>query len=189
MSQEITIIEDQIVPVVQEATSLKITSSEDMEMAVGLLTQLNTWADKLEEDRLSITAPINASLKEINNRYRKPKDLLMVSIEKLRSAMGTYQALALKTQQKAVLKLTKAMEKGTVSLESAVSKIEALSVEKKVDNVTFVPIEKILIVDIKKIPMQYHLPNEPMIREALKRGIRIPGVKYYIEQSVRNRRA
>lgn len=189
MSQEITIIEDQIVPVVQEATSLKITSSEDMEMAVGLLTQLNTWADKLEEDRLSITSPINKSLKEINARYKVPSTQLSSAIERLRGAMSQYQTLALKTQEKAVLKLTKAMENGTIDMNKAVSKIEALSVEKSVGNTSFVEIEKFSVTDMKKLPIKYHIADETKIREALKLGIRLEGVKYWTEQSVRNRRA
>lgn len=56
--------------------TFQITTIEDYGLAADELRAVKGRAAKLEEQRTSITGPINAGLKAINNLFRTPADLL-----------------------------------------------------------------------------------------------------------------
>ena len=83
--------------------------------------------------------------------------------------------------------------KGKIGFETAVKKIE--NIEKPEQNVNvsngsvgFVKTRKFLVENVSLLPVEYVLPNEVLIRNAMKTGIELPGVRYYDEMVPRNTR-
>ena len=58
------------------AQSFEITSAEDYGLAADELRAIKVRANRLEEQRTSITGPINAGLKAVNNLFRAPAEFL-----------------------------------------------------------------------------------------------------------------
>lgn len=62
--------------VVDFVSTFEITSGEEYELATDELRSIKVRAKRLEEQRTSITGPINEALRGINNLFRGPSDLL-----------------------------------------------------------------------------------------------------------------
>lgn len=184
----------QLSPVIQKAQKVIISSQEDILAATLILSGLNRLNDNLEVDRLKITKPLNDSLREINAKYKQPKEALANAIASIRLKMSQYQTKAIEDKKVAedALLARVAPGKGNLKLETAINKLSKLSVDKSVDSgdgkISFVEVEKFEVIDISLIPKEYILANEVEIRKAMKEGIKIAGVRYYKEQQVRNAR-
>lgn len=185
----------QLSPVVENAQSLVISNATELLSATSILSQLNRMADKLEADRLKITKPLNDSLREINARYKSPKETLQGAIAEIRTKMSQYQSIAIKARQEAELKLLERVKegKGNLKLETAIRKLDEVgAVDKSVDSgdgiVSFTEVEKFEVVDVSTLPKEYLLANEVLIRASMKEGKHVEGVRYYTEQQVNNRR-
>ena len=195
MKKELQINEPDLTPVITKAKELTIASNDDLPNATEILSQLNRENDRIEADRVKLTAPLNATLKEINGRYKPLRELLEASIRGVREKMSRYATLAVKAREEAELKLSERIGegKGKLKMETAERKISELeNVDKTVDTgdgkATFIEVEKFEVVDLAKVPVEYLLANDVAIRKAMKEGVRVEGVRYWKEQSVRNTR-
>lgn len=186
-------LEKEIVPIVTKAQKVIITSTEDLTRATTMLSELNKASDTVEDTKLGITKPLNASLKATRELFKPIEDKLESAITTIRSAMTKYQTQLVWEQKIEQEKIAKRVEKGTLKVETAVKKMEELdtAVDKVVTesgSLTFMEVEKFEVVDITKLPFDYLLPNEVKIRQALKAGIKLEGVRYWTEQIPRNSR-
>lgn len=191
MSQEI--IKKEIAPIVTEVENMSINNSADMSQATSTLSQLNSFLDGLTKEKELLTKPINEALKEIRARYKPTETVLEEAIATIKKKMGSYQQLALAEQKKAEEKIANKVMDGKLKVETALRKmgdIERPEDKIKTDSGTasFRTVRKFEVVDIALLPIEYHLANEVKIREALKNGVELPGVRYFEEQSIINRR-
>lgn len=191
-TKDLTIIKE-INPVIAQVSSIEIVSSEDMQNATSTLSQLNKYLDAMTVEKERLTKPINEALKEIRSRYKPTEQLLEEAISDLKSKMSSFQTLALAEQRKEEEKIAKRLADGKLKVETAIKKISEIDApEAKVateeGSVGFRTVKKFEIMDLILLPIGFHLPNEPKIREAMKSGIELPGVRYYEEQSIINRR-
>lgn len=187
--KELAIVE----PLIESSRALSIESAHDLNKAVENLSELNRWNDRVEEDRLKLTKPLNDALKEINGRYRPIREALEGVIKGLREKMSQYASKVEKARQEAEMKLSERVASGGLKMETAVRKLEGIeAMEKTVEGeggkVTFVEVDKFEVVDFKLLPDEYKLVNESAIRLAKKEGVEVAGVRYWKEQSVRNKR-
>ncbi len=67
-----------------------VDSPETYQLAADELKAIKARADKLEEQRTSITKPINAALKAVNDLFRGPADLLARAEQALKRKMLAY---------------------------------------------------------------------------------------------------
>lgn len=158
-----------------------------------MLSQLNKFSDNLTIEKEKLTKPINTALKEIRSRYKPVELMLEEGIVCLKKKMGQYQTVMLKAQQEAEAKIAKRVENGTLKVETAIKKIGEIDApEAKVatddGSVSFRAVRKFEVVDISLIPIEYHLADEVAIRKAMLANIELPGVRYYEEQQITNRR-
>ena len=189
MTKEIKIIADETKDVVKYAKNISINNPVELKQAIETLTSLNSWNDRVVEDREKLTKPLLATLKEIRERYKPLEDSLNASIQAVRSEMTRYQGQALKERQEAELRLVGRVERGTMKMDTALRKLEKVGeVESTVGAVSFVELAKFEVVDLSLVPIKYHLPDMTAIRTAMKAGVELAGVRYFKEQSVRNRR-
>lgn len=191
--KQIEIYKKNIIPLVEKIDKMSIKTAEDMKEASLLLSQLNKYADNVQEKKEVLTKPINLALKNIRTMFKEVEDKYKGGIKLLREKMETYQTKALEKQKKEEEKIAGKLADGKMSIEKAVEKMEDVSVTGKIEtkegDVKFVTVMRIMVKNIQELPIEYHLPNEVLIRHKFKdEGLRLPGVEYIEEQSVRNYR-
>jgi len=191
----VSIIENEVSPIVATTQSIVIGSPEDMRNATEILSKLNVFNDRLIEDKERITKPLNAALKEIRAKYKPMEEKLGDAITVIRDKMETYQIAATRKLKEEQDKIAARIGegKGKLKIETAVAKMDHLDVpEKNIEgdtgSVSFVTVKKFEVTDLSLVPIEYHLANEVAIRKAMKDGNELPGVRYFEEQSVRNSR-
>ena len=184
-TNELAIIKE-ISPVVKKAQELIINSSESMSEAVVFLSQCNKYLDTLVADREKLTKPINESLKAIRDKYRPADTMINEAIISIRSKMSLYQTKQIQLQKEKEAKIAARLEKGNLSIEKAMAKIEAIdSPESEVKTleglVKFRESQVLKITDELAIPREYLIVDERKILEALKAGKVIPGAEIEIK--------
>jgi hypothetical protein len=186
---------DQITPEIIQMKPILIVDTKSLTEATETLSKLNKYLDALTKDKETITKPINESLKVIRAKYKPLETSLSEAIEMIRKSMGSYQTTLMANQRMEEQKIADRIGegRGKLSLESATKKIEAIEVpvaKIATDNgsIKFRETKCFEVVDISKVPIKYHLPDEVAIRTAMKAGIEFEGVKYWSEQTPINNR-
>ena len=192
MEKEITIIKE-INPVLASVNTLSITVKEDLIPATDLLSKINKFADTLKKDRLSLTQPLEDSLKLIRAKYKPTEDLLKEAVDTLKQKMGAFQAEQLRIQREEEAKIVAKVESGYIKPETAINKLEEVEqVDTKIKadagGVTFREDKDFEVIDVSLLPPKYLLPNLTEIRIAMKAGIELPGCRYFTKQTIINRR-
>lgn len=188
-TQGIEVIRTKVRPVIDQADKIVIGSAEDMKGAVELLSTLNRWNDEVVEDREKITKPLNATLKEIRERYKPIEEVLKDRIAVLRRKITDYQTKATRIADEEANKIANRVKegKGNLKMETAVKKMDAIEkpeekVMTEVGAVKFQAMKKFEVVDVTLLPAHLLLPNEVEIRRLMKTGVEVTGVRYYVEQ-------
>ena|SRR3990167_1297632 len=184
-TNELAIIKE-ISPVVAEAQKLIINSKESLSEAVTFLSKCNKYLDALTADREKLTKPINEALKAIRDRYRSADTMVTEAIDSIRSKMSVYQGEQTRLQKEKEAKIAARLEKGTINIEKAMAKIDAISVpEKEVEtkegSVQFREIKILKIIDEAVIPREYLIVDERKLLEVLKAGKTVPGAEIEIK--------
>ena len=194
-TKELTITQDTFKTDSEKATALKIISPETMQEATELLSRANKYLDTVVAYKKSKTDPINKALKIIRAETKPLEDALTSIIDDLRAKATKYQTKLLATQeaQKQAIAQRIGDGKGKIHLETAISKIEAIETpDKKVitdsGSISFHPVKHFEVMDITMLPIEYHEINEQKIKESMKIGIELEGVRYWTEQEPINRR-
>jgi len=161
-----------------------IDSPEQMSEGVSILSVLNQTLDRLTKHKEERTKPINATLKLIRSDYKPYEDKLETAIAALRRLMINYQ-----TEQKCLAKIEedKIINDKRTKVETKIAKMEEVAKpEAKVvadeGMVKFKTVPCFEVEDVSKLPKEYILPNETMIRDAMKGGKELPGVRYFTEE-------
>ncbi len=180
----------------EQAIALKIETPEDMKKATEMLSQLNKASDSVTKEKELITKPLNEALKEVRGRYKPIENALDEAIASIRRKMSGYQTEQVRLQEAEAQKIASRVGsgKGKIKIETAVKQIESIeTVDKKTvtgnGSVSFKAEKMFEVMDASKLPNAYILPNLPAIRQAMKEGFELPGVRYYVEQVPINRRA
>lgn len=172
-----------------------ITDESEKEEATAFLSLLNKRLDSVVAYKESKTKPLNEALKIIRAETKPYETKLEDAIAAVRKSMTAYQNEAVRIANEAADKIAARVGegKGKLKAETAMNKINEIdkpanAIATTAGSVKFRPVKKFEVVDLKKVPMEYHLANETAIREAMKAGTELPGVKYWIDQEVVNSR-
>jgi hypothetical protein len=132
---------------------LVINNCEGEKQALDITADTKRLKKELDEKRKYYTAPANQYVKQVNGMF-KPFITSLDNIDKhVRDKIVKYKA---------------ALPKDEVQSKSVYSDKGAMSYRKHTN---------ITIVDKTKIPIEYLEPNMTAIRDALKAGKEVPGVK------------
>ncbi len=195
-TKELT-IKKEINPVIEQVSTMSLTTPSDMVKATSVLSQLNTFLDKLTDEKEKLTVPLNTALKEIRGRYKPTETLLEEAINTLKKKMGTYQAEAMKLQKEQEAKIASKVASGYIKVDTAIAKLgEIESPEEKLitdeGTASFRTVKKFEVMDITMLASVnngfFITPNDVAIRQAMKEGRELAGIRYYEEQSVVNNR-
>jgi hypothetical protein len=179
--------------VIEKVHEINIVVAEDLTPATALLSRINKYADTLKKDRLSLTAPLEESLKLIRAKYTPTEKLLKEAVDILKTKMGAFQTEQLRLQREEEQKIADKVESGYIKPETAISKMEAVAqvdtkVKTDVGSVSFKEEKTFEVMDVTLLPAKYLLPNMVELRIATKAGLEIPGCRYFTKQVIANRR-
>jgi len=172
-------------PIVSQALTLTINSSEDMQKATSLLSQLNKLNDRITELKDEVLKPLLEATKAERARW-KPSELKNEqAIAYIRSEMTSYQTALLKAKRLKEEAITKKLSDNKITLDKAITSLEklpALANTTSTDDgaVSFRNKQTLKVTDITKIAHLYFDLNETRLLDALKTGILIPGAEIEI---------
>jgi len=184
----------------QQVTSLTITDNQQYQTAGEFLKKVKSRYKDIEEDRKTITAPMNAALTAINNYFKTPRNVLLQAETFLKKALVSYHTEQERKAQKEQARLNelarKEAEKKEAQLESQAKKALAKGQTEKAQDLmtvkdTIVPVAAVApsappkttgqsfktvwnwtVTDAALIPRAYLVLDEKQLNSIAKAGIK-----------------
>lgn len=185
MTKELILIKKEI-PKIKVPT---IKNTSDLTSAVETLSRANKHLDNLTTEKEKLTKPLNQTLKEIRTRYKPLEEQLDFIITSIRQKITIYQTGVENKRLEKENKITQDVIEGKIDLERAVNKMSSIATIEKIEtesgSLKFKTVRKFKVVDIKKVPYEYLLLNETLVRQT---EDKIPGIEYWNEQIPINHR-
>lgn len=197
-TDQVAIIEKKISPIVVKAEELSIQNAEDMSVATEMLSQVNKYADSIEAEKEKVTKPLNQALKAERARWKPIEEICDKAVSLIRRKMTDYQTAAVAKQKEEEQKIADRVGegKGKLKVETAVRKMGEIAVPESsvatdAGMVKFKTIKKFEVtsrMDLvqaiakRQIDINFIDVNEVKVREAMQKGISLPGIRYYEEQ-------
>lgn len=161
----------------------KIKSVEDLTRADEARIKIKDKLAQLEEERKQITAPINASLKVVNDRYKTLTVPLKELKEKIENMILEYRRVEEEKRLAEEERLIEISGNPLVSVTNSVPEV----IETRDSKTTFVKKWVYETVDIKKVPRQYLMIDDSAVKEAISSGKReIKGLHIFQKDSFRD---
>jgi hypothetical protein len=115
-------------PLVEKANVFEITDAEAMEVAAGMLTEMNRIADVIKAEKEKETKPLNEAIAAVRKRWKGVEDYFTGGIAGLRRKIGAYQTEQIAKQREAEAKLAARVGegKGKLRAETAVRKMDEI---------------------------------------------------------------
>jgi hypothetical protein len=192
-TKELEIVKSNTNKAVAAANELVVESQDDMLHATELLSKINKAGDMIKAQKEAITKPLNASLAAARELF-KPLELIQAEAKSIVSRkMIDFQTKFEAERAAQEAKIVARVEKGTLKIETAVRKVEALEkVENKVEavsgSVTFKEVRVPKVIDENLLPREYLEVNMVKVRKDALAGVQIPGVVVEIEKQLSNSR-
>jgi len=187
--KQVAVIEKEMAPIVKQAISMKIANPNDMTEATEVLSKLNIFSDRMQEEKERITKPANEILKAERSRWKPLETMYDNATTHLRSLISAYQTEQVRKQREEEAKIAARVGegKGKLKIETAVRKmgevdapLEKVSTESGM--LKFREDKKLKITDAAKIPREYLVVDEKKVLEALKAGIEVKGAEIELIQ-------
>lgn len=190
-----TVTTKSLLAIKKEATTLsgtvedfEVKSVEDVEAATTILSNIAKAQDLIKSEKKRVTEKLKELINIENERWKASEDLLAAASAKLRGQVMDFRL----TQQTAAVvaeaKVFTAMKSGKIKNETtAMKKIEAINanlIGKSVGSGSFKAVYKLKIVNENLIPRNYLVPNEALIKQALKDGVEVPGCEWVKEETL-----
>lgn len=172
---------------------IAIKSTSDLSKATEILSKLNKLKDKILADKEKLTKPLNEALRNIRLKYKPAEEKLQNAIDQIRKEMSSYQNKVLLEQEASKDKLKKDLANGKITPNEAIltlanTKDPNARLNTENGSIKFVAQKRIKSINIKLLPIEYHLANEVLIRKDMLSGKTIKGVEYETIQVPVNRK-
>lgn len=193
MSTELA-LDKELHPLAAKAEAFEISDEKTMTQAVAMLTEMNQANDRIENEKSKVMRPLLDAVNAERARWKPYETILAAPIALMRKKISAFQTAARAAEKVEADKIAAKAAKGTIKAETAVRKLDELptaaaKVETEQGSVKFRTVPVFEIEDLSKIPLSHMLPNEPLIRSDMKKGIQVAGVKYGTEEQPINNRA
>lgn len=156
---------NEINELVLTAKEVQITSIEDVESAGEILAKLAIAKDAIEERRKFFTQPLNDQLKNINSFFKEVVAPFAEGDKVLREKVLEFRKNEAKKRKESD---------------------DPIGLPKTIGRVTASEAVKFRVSDEEKLPEKYwrRVPDEELIKLALKRGEDVPGVEVISSESL-----
>lgn len=190
-TKELTLapLKAQVSKLENRANEITITTAEENASATELKAKLNETKKQIKERKDEITKPLNVALKSARDLFAPIEESFEKAERILAGKLIAYKQKVEAETRATEEKLAARVEKGTMKLETAERKIEALpTIQKTVQTdhgrVQFRKIKKVRITNQDIVPDQYWVIDEVKLRKDVLAGIPVPGAEWYEEEIV-----
>ncbi len=166
------------------AEKLQIKTEKDLESANSNLADIKNEMRRGEGVRRFFVDPYNELVKRVNAAFKPPLDVLAQAERIIKAKLVKYDDEQAKKAAKARAKLADDVNSGKIPIEKAAERMEGIQAPPKTvvspisgASLTFALRKEIVIVDEKKLPREYLIPDMVKIRKVALAGIQIPGVE------------
>lgn len=173
-------LEKNISLVARKVVEITVVDEKSKAVAGEMLSKVNLYNDSLQEQKQTITKPLNEALKNARALFAPLEKQCEEAIEYLRGQLGTYQTRLMLEQKKKTEEIASKVASGKIDISEASSRIgEVLvgggSVVSESGMVKFRTDVVLEIIDAKKVPREYCVVDEKAVLKALKGGSKIAG--------------
>ncbi|MCK4609441.1 MAG: hypothetical protein KAT71_08160 [Gammaproteobacteria bacterium] len=188
-----------------QMAELVVTNEEEMQGASALLSQASARVKRLEISRKEFTEDLVKQKRKIDTQFKEWSAPYTSMVTKVKSAIGAYV-----NEQERIRREAERKEKERLAQEARdKAKDEGISIQKATADVrkeaepvnvpapvtsskvagakmTTVQVTKFEVVDASKVPVEFKVVDERLIRQAVKDGAkRIAGVRIYQDTQVK----
>ena len=188
-TKELAPLKAQVSKLENRANEITITTAEENASATELKAKLNETKKQIKDRKEEITKPLNAALKSARDLFAPIEESFEKAERILAGKLIAYKQKVEAETRAAEAKIAARVEKGTMKLETAERKLDALPTVQKTTQtdhgrVQFRKIKKVRITNPDLVPDQYWVLNEVLIRKDALAGTPIAGVEVYEEEIV-----
>jgi hypothetical protein len=194
MNKEIQLHKEETI-IINKVKELDIVDSSTMETATEMLSQLNKTSDRITEETEKVTRPLLDALNAERKRWKPSLDLLKESIDIVRTKITKYQTEARRLAQIEEEKIAARIGdgRGKLSITTAIKKINNIekiesNIKTESGSISFKTVIRFEVIDLDAVPNEYLQVDEIRVRQALKDGKQITGIRKYTEDIPINRR-
>ena len=178
-------IEDESSLLLKQADSYIIQSTQDVDLASEFLRKLKDAENMIEAKRLEFTAPINKSLKAINETFKKLSRPLKEARESLSGRILDWR----RAENDRLAKEEERRRKIQEAHERAGHEVKAPIVlerpEAKIGNTQIRKDWTYEVIDFSKIEDRFKIENAVAINQAIRDGLRdAPGLRIYQKETL-----
>ena len=182
---ELQEIENQVSPVIARAREYVVENVEDVENASTFLKEIRDIEKTIEDKRTTLTKPLNQSLKNINDMFKRASQPLAEARNLVGNKILSWKIKESDRRAKEEERRRKIQEAHEKKGHQVSAPAYVAPVENKIGNVQTVKRWTFEVVDFSKVPEKFKMADELGIKEAIRDGIReIPGVKIYQTESL-----
>lgn len=186
---ELQPINAQLAKLENQANMATITTQEEYARAIDLVSELKEAGSKIKNLKESITKPLNEGLRNARAMFAPVEERYENAERIIKTKLLDYKRKVDDEARAAEAKIAARVEKGTLKLETAEKKLDAIervetTTQGKVGAIQIRVVKKVRITDANALPREYLVPNETLIRKDALSGKVIPGVEVYSEESI-----
>lgn len=183
--KEIQVLESQVSPLVKQAGSYVIDSVEAVDTASVFLKQVRDTERSIEDKRLEFTAPLNQSLKAINDTFKKLKEPLEQARALLTNKILDWKKAEAERLFKEEERRRKIQEAHREAGHQVSTPVVLERPENKIGNTQTRKVWTFKVKEFSKIPDVYKVINQVAVNQSIRDGVRdIPGIEVYQEEQL-----
>lgn len=190
IEQSLTVVKKELATIA-DLGELKITSQKSLDISAEGLKIINKVSKIIDQEKESWIAPLKEQIERHKERYKPFEEKVLEIKNYLKGEQTKYLAKLRKEEEEAKAKadaeLAEAMSSGEnveKVLETTGKKIE--KVENKSSAIKTYTYTGVRITDKAKLPLQFLIPDEKLIKETLQSGGNVEGAELFTEERVRS---
>jgi len=178
--------EYQIAPTMERAKEIArvvevcpLDSPEEESKAAKLLTVIKGMIKGIETERKALVAPYDGVVREVNAKYRAPRQELERVEALLKRRLGEAQAAREAAQRAALSETTAAVQEGdTEAAQAALARAREAAEGGQHEGISYRDDWEILVGDIRQVPDYYLVVDMAKVKADLRSGamVQIPGL-------------
>ena len=173
--------------IITRAESITVLTVETMPEAIELLSSLNRIKDDITAKKELVTRPLLDALAEERAKWKTKEMRLESVITQIRTSLTSYQTGLVKKQREEQEAIAKKLEDGKIKPETAIKRMQGVedvqnTVESDTGKISFKTVTTFTVNDWSKVPVEFLLLNETLVRVKLKEGIKVDVLEYKEEQ-------
>lgn len=170
-------------------SAITITDDATMQSAAEVRAKIGATLKQAIAEKEKLTAPLNATLKEIRARYKPLEVACEQGMERIDASIKAYRLRIAEEARIKEERIAKRVEKGTMRVDTAITKMGQIEKTEKTvgtDNgaLQFRTVKVLVIDDEQSIPREFLVVDRKAVETALRAGRVVPGAHLQEEEQI-----